>query len=99
MSYQIFNGGVVREADNASIPNDPKNKDWKEYQNWLSEGNTPGTDLQEQKDTVEEQLDDLRQQASAAKKALKDNLKPVMTVPELSATVNAIAEALGITAE
>ena len=34
-------GGVITQADNASIPNDPENTDWQQYQVWLSEGNTP----------------------------------------------------------
>jgi hypothetical protein len=34
-------GPVLRTADNASIPNDPANRDWVEYQNWLALGNTP----------------------------------------------------------
>jgi hypothetical protein len=32
---------VVRNADEAWIPDDPENRDWIEYQNWLAEGNTP----------------------------------------------------------
>jgi hypothetical protein len=32
---------VIRTADHASIPNDPGNRDWVEYQTWLEEGNTP----------------------------------------------------------
>jgi hypothetical protein len=32
---------VVREADNASIPNDPHNKDYHAYLRWLNKGNKP----------------------------------------------------------
>jgi hypothetical protein len=41
--YQLTatNQVVIRTADNASIPNDPANRDWVEYQNWLAAGGVP----------------------------------------------------------
>ncbi|UQD96090.1 hypothetical protein [Bradyrhizobium japonicum] len=32
---------VIRTADQASIPNDPLNRDWVEYQKWLAAGGVP----------------------------------------------------------
>jgi len=39
--YKLAEGGVIRLADGAFIPADDRNKDWQEYQEWLSQGNTP----------------------------------------------------------
>lgn len=33
--------GVIRVADNVSIPNDIDNADWRKYLKWLSDGNKP----------------------------------------------------------
>jgi hypothetical protein len=32
---------VIRTTDNASIPFDPNNTDYREYLAWIAEGNTP----------------------------------------------------------
>lgn len=32
---------VLRVADGAQIPPDERNRDWRDYQDWLAEGNTP----------------------------------------------------------
>ena len=39
--YQLTESGVRRLADNASIPADPENRDWRAYLEWLNAGNTP----------------------------------------------------------
>ncbi len=43
MTYTLISGfaGVVRDADRATIPDDPNNIDWQAYLTWLSVGNKP----------------------------------------------------------
>ena len=41
--YQLgaTNKYVIHTADGATIPNDPANRDWQEYQKWLAAGGVP----------------------------------------------------------
>ena len=39
--YKLNNNSITRLSDNASIPNDPANRDYAEYLEWLAGGNTP----------------------------------------------------------
>lgn len=43
MTYTLIanSTSVTRDADQAIIPDDPRNADWQTYQLWLSTGNTP----------------------------------------------------------
>lgn len=41
-TYQLTNTTtIIRLADMASIPDDPRNADYQEYLRWRAEGNTP----------------------------------------------------------
>lgn len=39
--YKLTESGVLRQKDNAFIPDCADNRDWQEYQQWLSKGNEP----------------------------------------------------------
>ena len=42
MTYQLTSGEtILRLSDNAHIPQAPGNRDYREYLDWLEEGNTP----------------------------------------------------------
>lgn len=41
MSYQLKPRGVRRLIDEAFIPNEPANADWREFEQWVAQGNTP----------------------------------------------------------
>jgi hypothetical protein len=32
---------IIRDVDGATIPDDPNNADWQEYQKWLADGGVP----------------------------------------------------------
>jgi hypothetical protein len=38
MSYKFIAIGVLRLADNVSIPDNPKNRDWQQYLKWVAAG-------------------------------------------------------------
>ena len=38
MTYQLTASGVLRMEDSAFIPQDPDNRDWLAYQQWLLSG-------------------------------------------------------------
>jgi len=41
--YQLIatDTGVIRTSDNAFVPNEPANRDWIEYNEWLADGGVP----------------------------------------------------------
>jgi hypothetical protein len=42
MTYQLTQGtSIIRLTDGATVPNDPGNRDYREYLDWLEAGNTP----------------------------------------------------------
>lgn len=41
IKYEETENGVKDRETGASIPNAPGNRHWREYQEWLAEGNTP----------------------------------------------------------
>ena len=43
--YKMLNEGVLRLSDGATIPNCAANADWRKYQEWLAEGNSPEPSL------------------------------------------------------
>jgi hypothetical protein len=56
--YQLTaTDAVIRTADGATIPADPANRDWIEYQDWLAAGGVPDPYVKPPKITVEDTSD------------------------------------------
>lgn len=55
-----YNNAVIRLSDNACIPFVPGNRDYTEYQEWLSQGNTP-----EPAETEQEKVTRIQQETNA----------------------------------
>lgn len=80
--YDLFTGelgaGIIRLSDNACIPADEKNMDWRAYQDWLAEGNSPqeAEDMPEEDDqpTLQEQVSILIEGDSAKIAELKSRM-------------------------
>jgi len=56
MKYKLTEDGVQNTETTAFIPNDEKNNDWREYQNWLKGLNNEGEDLGTGKNTPDPQF-------------------------------------------
>lgn len=76
--YKLQDYGVRRKSDGACIPNDPKNHDWRDYQEWLAKGNTPEPMI-----TAEEQVALDKQKLEAEKQALINAKKEELAIQEL----------------
>ncbi len=92
--YKLHGSGVINTETNTSIPNDPRNSDWQQYQVWLSEGNTP--DLW--KTPAEIAAEEATAIAEAARKAAKaqaiiDNLPSWSQVETVIGNISNMADA------
>ena len=62
--YTLSEFGVIRTDDNASIPNDDGNRDWRAYLEWVDAGNTAAPYVPEP--VTVEQVETQRRQAFVA---------------------------------
>jgi len=69
-TYKLMDSGV-RRSDGACIPEAESNRDWKMYQEWLAEGNTPEPQYTEQELIDKAQSEEIGQ--------LRDELRNVVT--------------------
>lgn len=68
--YKLRNSGVIRAADGAYIPNDERNSNWLQYQQWVTDGNTPDQEYT---------IDELRDSAISKVEGMVDSLVDAST--------------------
>ena len=62
--YKLKKNGVIRLSDNANIPNNLKNPDWRKYQTWLSKkGNKPEPEFTPKELLAKKQSDTKRKES------------------------------------
>ncbi len=81
--YKLTNtNSIIRLSDNAHIPQDPGNRDYAEYQEWLSHGNTPLSPDPEPDTTKQEALQKLKEIDLKSVRPLREWLATQETAPE-----------------
>jgi len=87
--YILSESGVIRISDNASIPDDAGNRDWRAYLQWVADGNTP--------DPIPERaVDSSAAEEEATKLAAKDKLVSLgLTEPEAAVVARVEPPAAG----
>lgn len=91
MSYRLTDFGVQRIADSANIPNDERNRDWQEYQEWLKAGNTPDPLVVNQEDA--DRLERRRQMRAAQLGDSLQNMSPAQAAQWVETNVTNLTEA------
>lgn len=76
--YRLTDQGVQRLSDGGYIPADNRNKDWRDYQKWLSEGNKPKAKTPAAILVVDEKEDKVkaRVRAIAIEQLIKEGILP-----------------------
>ncbi len=69
-NYRLTEEGVQRLSDTAFIPATMKNADWRDYQDWLEEGNAPEAKLPPPVLVVDEKEEKVK--ARMRKKAIQE---------------------------
>lgn len=77
MTYTLTSGTtIIRDADQAFIPNDPANMDYVAYLKWLDEGNTPNPYVEPPApEPVKPTVEELQAQLAAIQKQLVELAK------------------------
>lgn len=76
------NNTIIRLSDNAHIPPDPGNRDYAEYQEWLSHGNTPLSPDPEPDNTKAEAITKLKEIDLKSIRSIREWLATQETAPE-----------------
>jgi len=89
--YKLMTHGVIRLADGASIPNDPANRDYLRFLEWVADGNTP--DPQDPPPPPTQDEIDATAARSYAKLIALRGMTPAQVSSWLDANVTTLADA------
>ena len=63
--YKLKQDGVILIENEMLIPSDEKNRDWRKYQEWLAQGNTPEPEFSPEEIQQQEQSNMMKQRTQA----------------------------------
>lgn len=88
--YRLASGGVRRLADEAFIPADVRNRDWRKYQEWLGAGGVPNPEF------TQAELDAQAARDAAAAQKLQDIANNLPSWTEIEAAIEAVTSIAGL---
>lgn len=74
-TYKLIDGTMILRSDGASIPKDEGNRDYREYQEWVKEGNKADivtTPEPKQTETLEDRVRQLEEKITLAEVSIED---------------------------
>jgi hypothetical protein len=84
--YKLNDGGVIDVENNRSIPNDPDNRHWVEYQEWVGAGNKPDPAFTQEELDAEAIRDEVQMLRRDLKEALTWQFRMLLALFEVGKT-------------
>jgi hypothetical protein len=75
VKYKLIKNGIKDVETGKNIPNDPGNRDWKKYQDWLGIGNSPDPEYSDEELATIAEKEKRKNDIDAAIKTINDTYK------------------------